>query len=67
MGILYGFSDEKLKNITITQKRVQLNKEYIKFVDSMSGLLVIVNIILALSETEEYYGNNNKSTTSTNV
>lgn len=53
---------------TITQKRTELDKLYVKFVDSIAALLVLINIALAYIENQEFQiKNQNISSTDTNT
>lgn len=65
--IYYNEHEEKFFKGTITQKRILLMKKYLKFLNTITGILVLSNILLASVETEQYFGNKNKSTDQTDA
>ena len=52
---------------TITQKRTELDKLYVKFVDSIAALLVLINIVLGYIENRVFWIDQNISSTDTNT
>lgn len=66
MTILYGFTDESSTMEMITFKRISLTKEYIRFVETLTGVLVLINLTISTVENEVFYENGNVSTYESN-